>query len=328
MVSNTLKLGLAALLSLQALSTTQAEVFKTEAGFVASVSHTHGFEAKKLRTWLGQAKLKKSIIKAMNRPSEAKPWHQYRKLFLTERRIRQGAAFMKTHQKALAAAEQSYGVPAEIIAAIIGVETSYGRNIGSFRVWDALYTLAFHFPRRAKFFQKELIEFLQLCHEQGFDISYPKGSYAGAMGIGQFMPSSYRNYAVDGDGDNKINLWQVNDAIASVAHYLQQHGWKRGEPILHAIPTPASTEQAEALIALGLKPKLSIAELKTQGLISPAVDDAVIASVMELKTELGTAYWLARDNFYSITRYNHSRRYAMAVKQLGDALVHRLRSTP
>jgi len=324
-VSNSLKIGLIACLYAAFVQISQAQVFKSEADFIQNVHQRYGIKTETLEAWFKQAVFKKSIIKAMNRPSEAKPWYQYRKIFLTTARIQQGGRFMLQQQKSLAAAEKKYGVPAAIISAIIGVETSYGRNTGSFRVWDALYTLAFNFPRRAEFFQQELAEFILLCQEQNFEITYPKGSYAGAMGIGQFMPSSYRQYAVDGNADGQINLWQVDDAIASVAHYLQQYGWQAQEPIIHAIPAPASEAQAEALIALGLKPSLSISELQALGLNSPVIQDPVKAAVIGLKTEQGMAYWLGRNNFYTITRYNHSRRYAMVVKQLADAISHNLR---
>ncbi|MDM8545547.1 lytic murein transglycosylase B [Candidatus Venteria ishoeyi] len=290
---------------------TEPEILITE------MVQQHGFDKKYLEKLFAQVKIKQSILKAMRRPGEAKPWFEYRKLFVTPKQIRQGVAFYKQHQKALQAAERQYGVPAPIIAAIIGVETRYGRNTGSYRVLDALSTLAFHYPKRATFFRKELVEFLLLMQEISMPPLTAKGSYAGAMGIGQFMPSSYRKYVVDFNGDGKRSIWEVNDAIGSVANYLQAHGWQAGQAIIEATQVQSGT--ADALLALGLKPKYNLTQLRKKGLLfSGKLPAKQKASLVMLKTETGEAYWLALPNFYVITRYNHSRRYAMAVNQLAE----------
>ncbi len=293
----------------------------SESAFIQNMHQQHGFSVEHLQTLLGQAKLKKSIIKAMKRPGEAKPWYEYRNIFLTASRISNGAKFLQKHQTLLQKAQKTYGVPAEIITAIIGVETLYGKNTGSFRVLDALYTLAFHYPKRADFFRSELENFLLMTRQEGLNPLQPKGSYAGAMGLGQFMPSSFLRYAVDFDGDGKRKLWEIADSIGSVAHYLQQFGWQRGQEII--IATQVQADKADELVALGLKPQYSVQQLQQQGLrFAGRLPANTLGSVVMLKTKLGPAYWLALDNFYVITRYNHSRRYAMAVTQLAEAIKH------
>jgi len=301
---------------------------KTEIDFINEMQQQHHFNPRLIRSLLNQAVHKQKILAIMDRPSEAKPWYQYRKLFVTNTRVKQGVGFYKKNQAVLQQVSQYYGVPAEIIVAIIGVETSYGRNTGSFRVWDILTTLAFNYPRRADFFRQELINFLLLCREENINPLEPKGSYAGAMGIGQFMPSSYRHYAVDFNRDNKRDLWQTEDAIASVANYLKQHGWQTQQAIIDAAPAPATEQQAKTLLALGLEPKQAINTLLPLGLqMSPAWlknHDQHDASIIRLKTEMGWAYWLSYRNFYVITRYNHSRRYAMVIYQLAELIKHHL----
>ena len=193
-----------------------------------------GFDRGELQQVFASAERQQTILEAIARPAEkTKPWHEYRNIFLTDKRERQGREFFAQHRATLARAEHETGVPAEIIVAIIGVETYYGRITGSYRVIDALSTLAFDYPRRSTFFTKELKNYLQLTHEQGFDPLAMKGSYAGAMGYGQFMPSSYRSYAVDFDDDGQIDIWNNPvDAIGSVANYFKRHGWRPGEPVV------------------------------------------------------------------------------------------------
>jgi len=298
---------------------TQAAVISQEQ-FIQNMMQ-HGFTANSVRNLLAKAKLKNSIIKAMNRPGEAKPWYEYRKIFIKPSRIRGGVHFMQQHHQLLQAAQQRYGVPAEIITAIIGVETIYGKNTGSFRVLDALYTLAFHYPKRADFFRSELEKFLIMTRQEGINPLTPKGSYAGAMGLGQFMPSSFLRYAVDFDGDGKRKLWEITDSIGSVANYLKAFGWQTGQPIILA--TQVQADKADSLLELGLKPKYSLQTLQQRGLrFTGRLPSNTLGSLVMLKTELGKAYWLALDNFYVITRYNHSRRYAMAVTQLAEAIHH------
>ena len=278
-----------------------------------------GYEREPLLALLAQAEKKQSILDAISRPAEKTlEWKGYRKIFLTKKRREQGLAFWQENDAVLAAAEAKYGVPAEIIVAIIGVETSYGRIMGSYRVLDALSTLAFDYPRRSKFFTKELKHFIQLAKEQQQDPLSLKGSYAGAMGYGQFMPSSFRAYAVDFDGDELADIWKnPQDAIGSVANYFKRHGWKTGESVVSraALLENFSPELANQ----SLKPKYTIQQLEEAGFkaledLRPDAD----SSLVKLEGAKGSEYWLGLNNFYVITRYNHSRMYAMAVYQLSQ----------
>ena len=297
--------------------------------FIQEMATQHGFDPTYVANILQQAKLKKSILKVMNRSSgkgKGTPWYQYQRNFLTELRIDQGVEFWRTHAATLQRAERDYGVPAEIILGIMGVETSYGRNMGTFRVIDALLTLAFHYPRRADYFRSELKEFLILAREQRFDPLEPLGSYAGAMGLGQFMPSSYRDYVVDFNHDGHRNIWDAEDAIGSVANYLKNYakggaGWQIEKPALQAVTV--RPEAVDSLLALRFNLS-SIKQLKDMGL-QLATDryDAEPAIVVELETEQGTFYWAGLNNFYMLTRYNNSNRYAMAVYQLAQRIKNR-----
>jgi membrane-bound lytic murein transglycosylase B len=201
--------------------------------FIQHMVKQHGFSATDVREILDEAEQQDRVLQAMQRPAEkALPWYKYRRIFINNDRIDRGAEFMRQHQATLRAAEEKYGVPAEIIVAIIGVETWYGRNVGSFRVLDALATLAFDYPRRAPFFRSELEQYLLMCREEKMNPAKPVGSYAGAMGLPQFMPSSFRHYAVDFNGNGRRDLWnETEDVIGSVANYLASRGWRRGEPI-------------------------------------------------------------------------------------------------
>jgi len=293
--------------------------------FIGEMVNKHGFNQAELYTLFSRTRSRDDIIELITRPAEGKPWHAYRKIFLTNARIGGGVAFWNAHRATLARAEQIYGVPAEIIVAIIGVETSYGGNTGSHRVMDALATLAFDYPRRADFFRKELENYLVLTREEGIDPLSLKGSYAGAMGLAQFMPSSYRAYAVDFDADQQRNLWtNPTDAIGSVANYLSEHRWQRGQPI--AIPARVSGTQYPALINRKLEtPSLPVSALRRQGVapIAP-VNDSLTALLLEYDASNGPEYWLGFQNFYVITRYNHSKLYAMAVYQLSQEIRRRL----
>lgn len=289
--------------------------------FIDEMHEEQQFDKAELRSVFEQVEVKESILKAISRPAEkSKPWYDYRKIFITDKRIDGGAEFWQQHAAALTKAEADYGVPAEIIIAILGVETSYGGNVGSYRVVDALSTLAFRYPPRSKFFRSELGHFLALTREEGMPILSPIGSYAGAMGLGQFMPSSYRAYAVDFDGDGKRDIWtNPSDAIGSIANYLSRHGWQRGEPIAHkttiakAIPT--------ALLDKGSKPSIGVMDLKSAGVSTTNLPaNAAKVALITLTQQDEEEYWLTRQNFYSITRYNHSRMYAMAVTQLAEAI--------
>lgn len=261
-----------------------------------------------------------SILERMARPWEARPWHKYHPILLTEERLQQGLAFWEAHDALLTEAEATYGVPAEVIVAILGVETRYGQVMGSDAVLDALYTLGFYHSRRGSYFRKELGHFLRLAHEQGWMVTEPKGSYAGAMGMGQFMPSSYRQYAVDGDGDGRRDLFgSPADAIASVANYFVKHGWRRGEGVL--FPATVDAEKAAGLVSKELKPSATWADLQAAGVhVSAALRPEDPARLYAFDTETGPEYRVGLTNFYVITRYNHSALYARAVYELSDQL--------
>ena len=269
---------------------------------------------------IGEAQRQQSILKAISRPAEkTKPWHEYRQIFMTDKRIRQGVEFWRAHADILQAVSAKTGVPASVIVAIIGVETFYGRITGSYRVIDALSTLAFDYPKRSPFFTKELENFLILAFESGKDPLTLKGSYAGAMGFGQFMPSSYRAYAKDFDADGVADIWSnPADAIYSVANYFVAHGWQAGDPVI--VPA-AGDEAAASVYEQGLKPTLTVGELATLG-VAPleATDVTLLATPLKLAGAQGPEYWLALPNFYVITRYNHSAMYALSVWQLSEAI--------
>ncbi|MEW5250127.1 lytic murein transglycosylase B [Microbulbifer discodermiae] len=290
--------------------------------FVDYMVATHDFDRDQLIMLMGAAKRKDSILKAIQRPAEkAKPWYEYRKLFLTPRSVNGGVEFWDKNAGALARAEEEYGVPAEIIVAIIGIETRYGGNMGRYRVLDALATLAFNYPRRSAFFTKELENYLLLTRDQGIDPLELKGSYAGAMGFGQFIPSSYRTYAVDFSNDGKVDIWNdTTDAIGSVANYLAENGWKPSEPVtVMASPRPNADM---TIVNESLEPKWTVAQLAEKGFPTTAtVDPEQPANVFSLQTERGKQYWIGLQNLYVITRYNRSRLYAMAVYDLAQEIV-------
>lgn len=290
--------------------------------FIDYMVETHDFDRQQLTALMQEAKRKESILTAIKRPAEkAKPWYAYRQIFLTPQRISGGIDFWDKNAKALADAEKKYGVPAEMIVAIIGVETRYGGNMGGYRVLDALATLAFNYPERSKFFTKELENYLLLSRDQGLDPTQPKGSYAGAMGYGQFMPSSYRAYAVDFDDDGHVDIWtNTEDAIGSVANYLAEHGWKSGEPVT-ALTNPKPNADM-TLVNDSLEPNWTVGYLAKKGFPTTAqVEPQMPANVFSLQTEKGKEFWIGLNNFYVITRYNRSRLYAMAVYDLAREIV-------
>lgn len=266
------------------------------------------------------AKRQQSILDAISRPAEkTKAWYEYRKIFLTDRRIREGVTFWSAHASTLQSVAARTGVPAELIVAIIGVETYYGRITGSYRVIDALATLAFDYPRRSPFFTGELEQFLVLAWESGKDALALKGSYAGAMGYGQFMPSSYRAYAQSYEGDGAPDIWDnPADAIASVGNYLQVHGWRSGDKV---VIDGIADDPDPAVFEGGLKPKKTVAALALERLEpSEPLNPAELATPIRLEEEEGMRYWLGLQNFYVITRYNHSAMYAMAVWELSQTI--------
>ena len=289
--------------------------------FAEELAKSEGFTAEGLLYVLGQAEYKQSIIDAISRPAERTlTWSKYQDIFLTSRRISDGQKFMFDNAKALETAYKKYGVPPVIVTAIIGVETMYGRHRGNYRVLDALATLAFDYPPRSKFFKKELKEFILLVREENQDITDLKGSYAGAMGYGQFIPSSYRHYSVDFDGDGVRDIWNnKTDAIGSVANYFARHGWREGEEVVTRINPEVDVEGS--IFNVSLKPSSTIGELAELGIIvNMELAGTTKVSPMKLIGKEGDEYWLGLHNFYVITRYNHSKLYAMAIFQLSEAL--------
>jgi membrane-bound lytic murein transglycosylase B len=289
--------------------------------FVKELAAQESFNEHDLLTVFRKAEYKQSIIDAITRPAERTlTWAQYQDIFLTERRTVSGIEFMEKNRLALEAAYEVYGVSPIIVTAIIGVETMYGKIVGNYRVLDALATLSFDYPPRSKFFRRELGEFILLAREEKKMITELKGSYAGAMGMGQFIPSSYRAYAVDFDGDGFRDIWNNPvDAIGSVANYLAKHGWQRGMQI--TLKVSAANVPAD-VFNVSLKPSKSIAELKLLGMADDlrGLDQEQAVSPMVLNGKDGEEYWVGLNNFYVITRYNHSKLYAMAVFQLSETL--------
>ena len=287
--------------------------------FAQYMINTYAFDQQFMDGILAEATRKDSIISAMNRPAEkVKPWYEYREIFLKDQRIDGGKAFLIKHKAIFDRMEETYGVPRAIVAAIIGVETYYGRIMGSYRVVDALSTLAFDYPSRSTFFTKELENYLLMSREQSFHPFDKKGSYAGAMGLGQFMPSSFRAYAVDFDGNGQIDLWDSPaDAIGSVANYFVRHGWKEGQPV--TTKAQLSKTFDDSIANDTLKPQHTVGSLRQHGFSVNNADDKTAATLTKLEGKEGYEYWVGYNNFYVITRYNHSRMYAMAVWQLAQS---------
>lgn len=290
-------------------------------GFIDEMVERHHFERAALVALFERAEYQPAVIAAISRPPKATPWLDYRASFVNKKRIRQGVAFWRQYRVVLRRAEQTYGVPQEIIVALIGVETAYGRNIGRFRTLDALTTLAFDYPRRAEFFRAELENCLLLARDWRFDLLEMRGSYAGAIGIPQFMPGSYRDYAVDFDGNGVIDLRREPvDAIGSVANYLKAYGW-----IEHGrVAVKATVEQPEKLAEsdkpLNLEAR-TLAAWAEQGVVpEQRVSGAEAARLLDYTVGDGKEFWLGFNNFDVITRYNNSDYYAMSVFQLAGAL--------
>ncbi len=293
--------------------------------FIERMAVEHDADRAELQALFAGAQYKQSIVDAMNRPAEkVKLWKDYRKIFLTEKRLRQGLQFWREQRSWLEKMQADYGVPIEYVVAIIGVETYYGRVTGNYRVVDALSTLAFDYPARSPFFTKELEHFLLLAKEQKLDPATLKGSYAGAMGYGQFMPSSYRAYAVDYNDDGVADIWaDPADAIGSVANYFVRHGWQRGEDVVvrARISADYSSEGVNKLV----KPTLNLAQLAERGFTPvPELSADVKAIPLRLQGQAGVEFWLGLQNYYTITRYNHSFRYAMAVTQLAEQIAEEM----
>ncbi len=311
---------LSALLALSACATSQEKITVTQKEFAEQMADRHGFDAAAINAWLDKAQHRDSIIEAMTRPAEGKPWHLYRKIFVTDKRISGGVAFVNTNRELLQRAYDEHGVDPYVIAAIIGVETGYGANTGSYPVIDALKTLSFGYPKRADFFRKQLEEFFLMAREENLDPMQPKGSYAGAMGMPQFIPSSFRSYAIDFDADGKRNLWDNHaDIIGSVANYFAVHGWQKDQAVARLLT--AKPEGLQPGRRSGQKPDISPEQLKNAGITLAGNGENIgNTSIIELQQEKIAEYWLGFNNFYVITRYNHSNLYAMAVYQLSEEI--------
>jgi len=298
-----------------------ADVERRRAAFIARVSASHGFEAAELREILGTASIQQSALNAISRPAErVVPWFEYREIFLNEARIDAGARFWQAEEARITATAERFGLEPEMVVAILGIETMYGERMGSYRVVDALSTLAFAYPPRADFFASELESLLLIWSEEGPEVLEALGSYAGAMGAGQFIPSSYRAYAVDGDRDGRRDLWSNwDDILASVANYFAEHGWRGGEPI--AVPAAQGTAPGrEAGNRLELDE--TVGSLRAAGYeFDPGLPAELPAMLVAVEgSETTTDYWIGLHNFRVITRYNRSVKYALAALELSQAI--------
>ena len=293
------------------------------AAFIDELAAAHKFDRHQLRRWFAQARVQHGILKAIANPTTALPWHAFRESHVTAARINGGLEYWRRYASTLAKASAEFGVPEELIVATIGIESFYGRLAGKSKVFDALATLAFYYPPRAERFRGELAEFLLLTRELKMDPLSIRGSYAGALGVPQFLPSSYRRYAVDFDNDGRRDLWESRDAIGSIANYYKSYGWRPGEPVLDAIEQTAEgpSEEFKVLLERGINLHTTVAAIRRTGATSAyVVADDMPAAVFAAETEAGMRYWIGFNNFYVITRYNRSVNYALAVHELAQQL--------
>lgn len=293
---------------------------KDVSDFIDRMVKEHNFKRDDLVKVFKKVKTDSKIIDAITRPAEAKPWHEYRPIFLTDERIREGVKFWRKNAEHLQRAYEVYGVAPEIIVAIIGVETKYGKHRGKFPVMNALTTLAFDYPKRGSFFEKELEEFLLLTREEKVNPMKIKGSYAGAMGQPQFIASSYRHYAVDFNGDGKRDILNSTvDAIGSVANYFAEHNWYKDEPVAEL--ASVSGEKFKEIVDKGIKPSMPLSSVLDAGVsIKEPHSSNLDTALIEFELKNGKEYWVAFNNFYTITRYNHSELYGMAAYQLAQEI--------
>ncbi|MBB1380850.1 lytic murein transglycosylase B [Shewanella sp. SR41-2] len=301
---------------------TEADTQALQKTFIAE-QVKQGFKQQEVEQFLASSSFDQTIIDAISKPWEAKPWHQYYPIFLTDKRLQKGLEFWQENQQTIDKAAKQFNVDPQIIVAIIGIETFYGGYLGNYRVQDALYTMGFHYPPRATFFRSEYANLMSLIKEEKLDNDTLKGSYAGAMGYGQFIPSSYRHYAVDFDGDGRRDLLTSKaDAIGSVANYFHQHGWQKGQPVALLLNHTSSTapkanvwtkEKLHYKVSDILSPTLSLAD-------NQDIDASQAALLIKLDQAESAEYWLGLKNFYVITRYNRSPLYAMAVYQFSQQL--------
>ena len=318
-------MGLVSILSASCFAEPQPQDHPGAAEFAQKAASENQLDPEAVLAVLKQAEFKQSIVDAISRPAEGKPWHEYRPIFITQKRIDGGVAFWREHKELIDKAAERFQVDPQVIVSIIGVETFYGRITGNYRVLDALTTLSFYYPDtirdRSEFFSSELMHFFILSEEEDMPIDELTGSYAGAMGLGQFIPSSYREYAVDLDGDGRRDLWSsMDDVIGSVANYLHRHKWQYGEPIVYAVDKREDANME--LIAKGdYKPKYTVDDLSVGGFTTTQdLDGEAAVSLISLEEEDFNTYWMTFKNFYVITRYNRSPLYAMAVYELSEEI--------
>ena len=296
--------------------------------FINTMVNKHGFNEEYLVDVLKKAESKESILEAISRPAERTlTWNQYRDIFIKKERINAGVDFWVDHKDILEKISDKTGVDIEIMLGIIGVETYFGRITGGYRVIDALSTLAFDYPKRSPFFTRELESFLLIVREEEMDPFNATGSYAGAMGSPQFMPSSYRAYAIDSDGDGKRDIWNNwEDVIGSVANYLVVHGWQKGNQII--VPALLAEDSEEIEIKNGLKATESIESLLSKGVIFKTIMNGDHpAELLKLEQKNYSDYWVAMHNFFVITKYNHSIMYGLAVHQLGQDIAEQFKKS-
>jgi membrane-bound lytic murein transglycosylase B len=293
--------------------------------FIKRFVRDHDVSEPILREQLARATYQPGVIKTMDRPAEGMPWYRYRKIFMTDDRINAGVLFWRKHQAVIEEVSESTGVAPEVMLGILGAETFFGERKGKHKTLDVLYTLAFAYPRRSIFFQRELEEFLVLAKEEGLDYAAVQGSYAGALGYAQFMPSSYRAYAKSyEEGGTRDLIDSPEDAIASVANYLKVHRWKKGEPVASAAVKAPEAEDRESSSS---KPKLPLSYYQKLGFVSAeSLPVETPVSLLQYELEDGDyEYWYGLHNFWVITRYNRSRLYAMVVYQLGEAIKQQIK---
>ena len=306
---------------LWAVDVDPAVVEQARNAFIAGMVEEHGFDAGELSDILERAEIDEGVLEAISRPAErVLAWHEYRNIFLTDARIDGGVEFWRNHSARIEHASESFGVAPEMLVAILGVETYYGQRMGGYRIVDSLSTLAFAYPPRSGFFTSELEAFFLLAREEGMDPESIRGSYAGAMGAGQFISSSFRAYAVDGNGDGQRDLWEDwEDVLASVANYFKVHGWRQGEAVATQATLSAGRDAREARNSMDLND--TVASVHDRGYVfATGLADETPVTLLTLEREGGTEYWVGFHNFRVITRYNRSVMYALAVHQLGQTI--------
>lgn len=303
-----------------AVPPTAAQLRPEVEAFIGEMMDRHGFARAELESIFSMAEFQPAIINTISQPATSRPWYEFRPIFVNTKRIAGGVAFWNSHAETLERARREFGIPEEIIVAVIGVETLYGVQTGKHRVLDALTTLAFDYPRRAGFFRDELEQYLLLVREQNADVLAIRGSYAGAIGIPQFMPSSYRRHALDYDHDGKVDLsGSTADAIGSVANYLKNYGWEAEQPVV--VPALVNNEKYREALFSGNWPSYTVADLRTLGIVTQAgTPGDRPATLIELENKDGSEYWLGFNNFFVITRYNRSVNYAMSVLELAEGI--------